>query len=911
MSPPGYELLDEIGRGGMGVVYRARDLALDRDVAVKLLAERYAADSPAAQRFVSEARITGQLQHPGIPAVHQVGALTDGRPFLAMKLIKGSTLAAILKQGTDAASESGRLLAIFEAVCQAVGYAHAHRVIHRDLKPANVMVGAFGEVQVMDWGVAKALGDNTSSIAEALADEETKVWSEVRAKPELESHTEAGSLIGTPAFIPPEQALGEIDKVNERADVFGLGAVLTMILTGDPPYVGDSFESVRVQAVRGKLEDCFARLDRSGAEPELVALCKKCLAFEPADRPANAGAVAAAVAGLRAAADERARRAELERVRVEGEQATADARSAERRKRRRLALGATAVVVVAVVGGLTAVLVVQRNANTILTDKNRELDAEQVKVQARFDTALRAIETLHTGVSEDMLLRNERFKELRTNLLKEATSFYEKLEMLLVGQTDTKSRKALATSYYRLGELTHKIGSRPEAIAIHRKALVIRRELAAAPGADLETRLDVARSLLMIGNASSQLSDYPKALAAYQEGADLTERLAAEQPTDAVRAVLARSYNRIGVILRVTGKPADALKAHGKVLAVIQERADANPANTEFQFLLVLTHDDSGHALRMTGKPAEALAEYCKALAIARKLADASPADARFKMYIAGSHNNIGLVLSYLGKLDEALAEQREALAIRQTLMDAHPADIGFQSDLLWCHDLIGCLLLQTGKLAKAMEAHGKALAILRRLADANPANTKGELALAPSHCYIGRVLARLQRFPEAFTALDAGVALYSKLVGSDPDNINYRRRLACSHAYRGEARARAGQPAEAAADLRRAIKLWTSAPSLDSEHGFEFNSRFELSRALALLVGMGKDAKSGVTEAEARTFADQSVAALTDAIKAGCAVPGELKESDFDPIRDRDDFKKLIGNLNAMKELSLTLQKP
>ena len=136
-SPQGYELLDQIGHGGMGVVYRARDAALDRDVAVKLLSDHFPADSPAAQRFLGEARITGQLQHPGIPAVHQVGTLADGRPFLAMKLIKGSTLATILKEKTDSSADRGRLLAIFEAVCQAVGYAHAHRVIHRDLKPAN------------------------------------------------------------------------------------------------------------------------------------------------------------------------------------------------------------------------------------------------------------------------------------------------------------------------------------------------------------------------------------------------------------------------------------------------------------------------------------------------------------------------------------------------------------------------------------------------------------------------------------------------------------------------------------------------------------------------------------------------------------------------------------------------------
>src|SRR5262249_17738654 len=148
----------------------------------------------------------------------------------------------------------------------------------------------------------------------------------------------------TPAYIPPEQAVGQVERVNERADVFGLGALLAVILTGKPTYVGDSFESVRVQAVRGKLEGCYDRLDESGGEPGGGAWWEKCLACEPADRPADAGAVAASVAGLRAAADERARRAELERVRVEGEQATVAAQSAERRKRRRLVLWAAAVL---------------------------------------------------------------------------------------------------------------------------------------------------------------------------------------------------------------------------------------------------------------------------------------------------------------------------------------------------------------------------------------------------------------------------------------------------------------------------------------------------------------------------------------------------------------------------------------
>src|SRR5262245_24834375 len=154
---PGFGLLEEVGRGAMGVVYRARDTAFDRDVAIKILQDCYPPDGPAARRFLGEARITGQLQHPGIPAVHQVGTTPNGRPFLAMKLVKGQTLQQLRKARQDSAEDRGHLLGVFEQVCQAVACAHAHHVIHRDLKPANVMVGAFGEVQVMDWGLAKVL----------------------------------------------------------------------------------------------------------------------------------------------------------------------------------------------------------------------------------------------------------------------------------------------------------------------------------------------------------------------------------------------------------------------------------------------------------------------------------------------------------------------------------------------------------------------------------------------------------------------------------------------------------------------------------------------------------------------------------------------------------------------------------
>jgi eukaryotic-like serine/threonine-protein kinase len=217
-----YVLGEEIARGGMGVVYRATDTTLGREVAVKVLQDKYGPESAAARRFADEARIAGQLQHPAIPPVHDLGTLPDGRPFLAMKLIKGATLDVLLEARPDPSAERGRFVAAFEQVCQALAYAHSHNVIHRDLKPANVMVGSFGEVQVMDWGLAKVLASRERKQPEEDA-EATTGATQVDALRDLDgSFTQAGSVLGTPAFMPPEQAAGAIGKIDFRSDVFGL-----------------------------------------------------------------------------------------------------------------------------------------------------------------------------------------------------------------------------------------------------------------------------------------------------------------------------------------------------------------------------------------------------------------------------------------------------------------------------------------------------------------------------------------------------------------------------------------------------------------------------------------------------------------------------------------------------------------
>jgi serine/threonine-protein kinase len=338
--PARYQMEEEIARGGMGAVLRGRDTELKREIAVKVLLETHAGRTELVQRFVEEAQIAGQLQHPGVAPVYDVGTASGKRPYFTMKLVKGQTLAKLLAERSDPGQDRPRFLKIFEAVCQTLAYAHAHDVIHRDLKPANVMVGAFGEVQVMDWGLAKVLASGGCQPPEREA---VTIIATVRSDDGDSGQTRAGTAMGTPAYMSPEQARGEVDRIDERTDVFGLGALLCEILTGQPPFPGKNKEAMR-KAQKADLSSALSRLDVCGADSELIALAKRCLAAEPEERQRHAGAVAEQMTAYLESVEARLRKAELER-------AQAQVKALEERKRRKLTLALAASVLLTVLLG--------------------------------------------------------------------------------------------------------------------------------------------------------------------------------------------------------------------------------------------------------------------------------------------------------------------------------------------------------------------------------------------------------------------------------------------------------------------------------------------------------------------------------------------------------------------------------
>jgi serine/threonine-protein kinase len=759
----GYEIIKELGRGGRGIVYRVSDPELNRPLAVKVLRPELRDEPDAVRRFLEEAQLTSQLQHPGVVPVHAIGRLADGRPYFAMKLVRGRTLAELLAERPAPSHDLLRFLGVFQQVCQAVAYAHSRGVIHRDLKPQNVMVGAFAEVQVMDWGLAKVLAAEGASRETPPGEPGASVaggGDTIRTvRTEAAGHSSAdGMVAGTPAYMSPEQAKGQVELIDERADVFGLGAVLCEVLTGRHPYAGVPAWKLLLVAAAGDLADAFARLDRCGADAELIALARDCLAPERERRPRDAEAVTERLAAYLAGVQERLRQAELER-------AAAEARAAEERKRRRAWLGLAAAVLALVAVAAGGALLVQRQAAERRAAVESALaKASGLRESARWREAAAVLEQARLVLGEAGpadLRRRLDVAEAELALVNRLDAIRQRRVASVEGHFDDPiAERDYAAAFKEAG--LGVVDDNEEAVAARVRAsgvagplvaalddwafvaqepkarswlLGVARRAAPDPWGDRFRDPVVWQDRLALqaladeilrdrGMKLDQLS--PQVLASLGwrlgEPAHAVPLLRVAQrryPNDfwlslylaitlrrANQMDEALGYYRVAVALRP-----DAAAAHLNLGLALRAKKDLEGAIAEFHTALALdpknplAHYNLGAALQAKGKLDETVGHYQQALALDPKNAQA--------------HANLGTSLYKKGRLEEAVGHYQEALRIDPRLPQAHAN--------------LGQALLALGRFAKARDA-------LRRWLDLLP---KG-------HPQRAAVMQQLQRCEEA-----------------------------------------------------------------------------------------------------------------------------------------------------------------
>jgi serine/threonine-protein kinase len=843
MPPPAeagdrYQLQGEIARGGMGAVLRGRDVDLGRDLAVKVLLEKHAGRPEVARRFVEEAQIGGQLQHPGVVPVYDIGRFGD-RPFFTMKLVKGQTLGALLGERADPAADRPRFLGIALQVAQTLAYAHAKGVIHRDLKPANIMVGAFGEVQVMDWGLAKVLAEG------GVADEEkasrqyqpvegTIIRTARSTGPagSFGTDTEAGSLLGTPAYMPPEQANGDVALLDRRADVFGLGAILCEVLTGKPPYVGRSPEEVRRKACNGDLADALGRLDACGADQELIALTKQCLSAESIDRPKDAQAVADGLTAYLGGVQERLRQAELA-------QAEAKAKAVEEAKRRRLALALAGTVLLALAVGGGGYLYVKNERDARQAQVAREVNdalnqatalREQAKAanvgsaalfaQAR-EQAQRALALVESGPADDALrtqvtrLQSELDEEDKDRKLVAALDKARLAQAeIAAGENRFATERAVplfreAFRAYGLpagegqpGAAAERIRQRPAAV---REAIVAALDEWDALAADkklavTEPHREWLRAVL---GASEPAEGWTRQFRAAREEKDEAKRKAALEKlaaADDVETLPVRSLTRLAWQL-------EKVAAHASAARLLRRAQQQYPADfwvnydlgnalqkvtppelsEEVRFLtaaVALRPESPGannaiaNALKAKGEVDEAIACYKKAIALDPKY--------------AAPHNNLGLALHDKGEVDEAIACYKKAIALDPK--SAPP------------HTNLGLALHDKGQFDEAIACHKKVIEL--------------DPKLALAHNNLGTVLKDKGQVDEA-------IACYHKAIELDPQ-------YAKAHYNLGIALQIKGQVDEAFACFRKAIELDPQDAVAHSNLGVALSHKGQVDEAIA-----------------------------------------------------------------------------
>ncbi len=786
----------------MGVVSVALDTELDRSIALKEIREVAADNSTYRARFLAEAEITGKLEHPSIIPIYGLGTYPDGRPFYAMRLIRGDktgSLTDAIKSFYQEPDPAGRvvefrgLLRRFLDVCNAIEYAHSKNVLHRDLKPDNILLGPYGETLVVDWGLAKAAG-KADPVTPDGGDHVRLTLSGGELSPTLD-----GSAFGTPEYAPPEQMTGDLENVSPRSDVYGLGAILYGLMTGQPPFsrkgigLGELIEKVEA----GDFPP--PRQVRSEADKVLEAICLKAMSRRPADRYESARALAA----------------DLERY-LADEPVTAYRepwmmRARRWRRKNRTAVASAAAALVVIIATLTVGLVVVGKLNRTLDRSNTKLAAalasetkalnlavERKKLaDENFMFALDAVKAQVFDINEQ--LRNRPgTRNLREKLQKNAS---DRLKTLV----ERTSQRALVdltaiTAHNNLGDIYLRVDLKPTlAREQYQKAYEMAKAFSEANPDDFQARRELTISYERLGNVSLQTGQTAKALEYYQKSLEMREELARSRPSDSRdQRDFQVSYNKIGDVLFQTGQTARALDYYQKGLGVSEALARSDPNDSETRRNLLVSYDRLGDALFQTGQTARALDYYQKSADVAEALARSDPNNSQTQGDLSISYGKLGDVSLKTGATARALEYYKKGLNVREALARSDPDDSQAQRDLSVLYSKLGDVSLMTGGTVKALEYYHKSLGVRETLAKSDPRDTQAQRDLSISYERLGNASLQASETAKALDYYQKGLGVSEALARSDPDDSQARRDLSVYYNKLGDLAEWAGETAKA-----------------------------------------------------------------------------------------------------------------